>query len=147
MGGAARDDPRREYEARIGARRARVAHWTGRERAITNARLIVFAAGAALVWWVLAHAGVSRAWLLLPVAVFLTLVILHERVRRARTRAERAVAFYEDGIARLEDRFAGRGRSGDGFADPSHPYATHLDVFGRGSLFERLSRAQTRSET
>lgn len=35
------------------------------------------------------------------------------------------------------------GRSGERFADPKHPYARDLDIFGRGSLFELLSAART----
>ena len=43
----------------------------------------------------------------------LVLVIVHDRVIRARERAERAARLYEDGIARIEDRPPpGDGRSG-----------------------------------
>ncbi len=144
MNSAAAEDPRREYATRLEARRATAARWAAQARAIGHARLSL-AAGVVLAWWALAQAGLSGAWLLLPLGVFLALILLHERARRARTRAERAVGYYEDGLARLDDRFAGRGRRGEEFADASHPYALHLDVFGRGSLFERLSRAQTRA--
>jgi len=145
MSGAPREDPRSEYEARLEARRAEAARWAQRGRAIANARLVVFGAGAALAWWVLASGAMARAWLLLPVAAFVGLVIAHDRARLARERAQRAAAYYAGGLARIDCRFAGSGRSGERFADPSHPYASHLDLFGRGSLFERLSRAQTRA--
>ena len=144
MNSVAGEDPRREYATRLEARRATAARWAAQARAISHARLLL-AAGVVLAWWALAQLGLSRAWLLLPVGVFLALILLHERARRAHTRAERAVGYYEHGLACLDDRFAGRGRGGEEFADASHPYALHLDVFGRGSLFERLSRAQTRA--
>ncbi len=67
----------------------------------------------------------------------------HERILRARTQAERAVVFYRQGIARIEDRWAGQGTPGDRFRDEKHVYAEDLDLFGRGSLFELLSTART----
>ena len=138
------DDPRREYEERLEARRVSAARWCARESLIANARLAVFVVAAGLAWWVLATAA-SWAWLGLPVALFVGLILQHEQARRARLRAERAVAFYQDGLARIELRFAGRGRAGNEFNDAEHPYASHLDIFGHGSLFERLCRAQTRA--
>ncbi len=62
---------------------------------------------------------------------------------RARKRAERSVAFYGRGLARLDDAWAGTGDPGAEFADPHHPYTDDLDIFGRGSLFELLSQART----
>ncbi len=56
----------------------------------------------------------------------------------------RAIRFYEQGIARLENRWQGNGESGARFSDPHHPYASDLDLFGHASLFELLSIARTR---
>ena len=63
---------------------------------------------------------------------------------RARELAERAAAFYEKGLARIEDRWAGSGETGERFDDPHHVYAADLDLFGKGSLFQLLSTARTR---
>ncbi|MGD0629481.1 MAG: mismatch repair protein, partial [Terracidiphilus sp.] len=83
--------------------------------------------------------------LLVPVATFLLLAVLQEGlIRKLRFRA-RAIAFYERGLARLEDRWAGSGESGEHFLDPLHPYARDLDIFGSGSLFELLCTARTRA--
>ena len=49
---------------------------------------------------------------------------------------------YRRGIARIEDRWAGTGQTGDRFRDPEHVYADDLDLFGRGCLFELLSTAR-----
>ena len=57
----------------------------------------------------------------------------------------RAIAFYDRGLARLTDQWAGSGETGERFLDPSHPYARDLDLFGRASLFEYLSTARTRA--
>jgi hypothetical protein len=94
---------------------------------------------------VFASRTLDLAWLAAPAAAFAALVIAHDRVIHSRDTAGRAAAFYEDGIARLEDRWAGRGDPGAEFAEPRHPYARDLDVFGRASLFELLCRARTPS--
>src|SRR6202007_3276024 len=57
----------------------------------------------------------------------------------------RAIRFYEQGVARLEDRWAGTGITGERFLEPSHPCARDLDLFGRASLFELLCTARTRA--
>ncbi len=63
----------------------------------------------------------------------------------ARRRAEGKSAYHERGLARLDDRWAGSGVSGVRFLDEEHPYAGDLDLFGEGSLFERLCTARTSS--
>src|SRR5205823_15101202 len=81
----------------------------------------------------------------LPALLFLVLVQLHERVVRAGHRCRRAAAFYEKGLARLDGDWSGKGESGTRYLSEDHPYAADLDVFGVGSLFERLSTARTRA--
>ncbi len=54
------------------------------------------------------------------------------------------MAFYHNGLARIEDRWAGTGQTGERFNDPHHVYAADLDLFGKASLFELLSTARTR---
>ncbi|HSJ96235.1 MAG TPA: DNA mismatch repair protein MutS, partial [Myxococcota bacterium] len=73
----------------------------------------------------------------------LALVLSHDRLLRRVAAAERAAAWYDDGLARLDATFAGRGNPGERFRDPHHPYADDLDLFGPGSLFELLCRART----
>ena len=89
---------------------------------------------------------VKFLWLLLvAVGVFAWLAVLHEnRLRRIRQRA-RAMDFHARGIARVEDRWAGTGETGERFLDPAHPYARDLDIFGPASLFELLCTARTRA--
>ncbi len=115
-----------------------------RDAAIAWGRLAAVAAAAALAWLALASRALPPAWLLLPGAAFLALVSAHERTFRARSRARRAAAFHAAALERLAGRFAGRGTAGERFADPAHPYALDLDLFGPGSLFELLCAARTR---
>jgi hypothetical protein len=136
--------PHEEYERRLTLRRTRAEGLRRRSRAISNARLAVFAAGvvAAGLVFIPPH-RLDLAWLA-PFAVgFVVLVVLHDRVIQGQHRCERSVAFYERGLARLSDRWAGGGDGGERYLDPHHPYAADLDVFGHGSLFELLCTART----
>jgi hypothetical protein len=78
-----------------------------------------------------------------PLAAFVVLAALHDRVFRERARLRRAIAFHERALARLDGKFAGTGTPGDAYADPTHPFALDLDLFGEGSLFELLCSART----
>jgi hypothetical protein len=99
----------------------------------------------ALGYPILVTGYLGIGWLALPVVLFVLVSIVHDRVTRAWQRAARAVEFYESGLARLEDRWAGHGKTGERFLDAAHPYALDLDLFGKGSLFELLCIAQTSS--
>lgn len=131
------------YLRRLEARRAVVVRWARIDTTIAWSRLV--AALASIVVGVVAFKAerISGLWTAVPVAAFLTLVVVHDRVIRKGTRALRAVRLYEDGLARVEDRAPpGDGRSRR-FADEGHPYAGDLDLFGTGSLYEHLSTART----
>ena len=137
--------PSSEYAQRLDARRA----WAEREQRvhihIGNVRLVVVLVAAWIGWIAFSKGTLSGWWLAAPAAAFLGLIVFHERVLRSRLLAERAVRYYERGIARLEDRWAGSGETGERFRDSKHPYAEDLDLFGKGSLFELLSTARTRA--
>jgi hypothetical protein len=135
-------DPAAEYERRAHQHRARVAESARRQEAISRGRLIA-AVAAALGWWLAAIGWLSSWWLLAPVAAFGALLVVHARVRARHRRAERAAAFYARGLARLDGRWPGTGRTGAQFLEPDHPYAADLDVLGAGSVYERLCAART----
>jgi hypothetical protein len=137
-------DPGDVYRARLAERRLTHDRLTHIDRQFSYTRLGVFALG--ILGLVLAWQQVLGVWLiLLPVAAFIVLVRKHEHVIRRRNEAGRAIAFYERGLARIEDRWVGTGEPGERFRDDSHHYANDLDLFGRGSLFELLSIARTRT--
>ncbi|WP_242339300.1 MULTISPECIES: DNA mismatch repair protein MutS [Anaeromyxobacter] len=136
--------PREEITRRLEARRAAVARLDRADARIAWGRLAIFAAGAALAWLAWGQHRLSAGWLLGPLAAFVALAVVHDRVLSARARARRAVAFHTAALARMDGTFAGAGAGGERFADPAHPYALDLDLFGRGSLFELLCAARTR---
>jgi MutS domain V len=72
------------------------------------------------------------------IALFAVLAVAHERVLKRLKTLRVTKRFYELGLARLENRWVGRGEAGLRFLVATHPYARDLDVFGEGSLFELL---------
>ena len=138
-------DARAAYTVRLVERQRRAAALALAERRIGTARLVVFAAGLAIAWLAFG-AHLLPGWTVaLPAALFVALVVRHTGVIPARRAADRAVAFYERGLARLDEAWAGGGVAGDRYLDEAHPYAADLDLFGIGSLFELLCTARTRT--
>jgi hypothetical protein len=136
-------DPRSTYTQRLAERQAEIAAGERRHRALGNWRLAAAACGAVIVGMALFHTFVSILWAPIPLTVFVTLAVQHERLLRKLERRRRAALFFERGLARLDGRWAGTGESGDRYLDAAHPYARDLDLFGKGSLFELISTART----
>jgi hypothetical protein len=136
-------NPAAEYEARLARWKLEREAVEARFVTIGNARLAMFVA-AALLAWAIFFRGIAPGWTLaLPVAAFVALLVYHERVDRRRTFAARAIRYYETGLARLGESWAGMGLSGEDPLDSEHIYASDLDIFGRGSLFERIAAVRT----
>ena len=136
---------REEYIRCLKARRAEALRQDRWHSRIAIWRLAVFA-GAGIIAWLAFYSEIISPWLLvIPVVLFFVLVAIHERVDRARGRMDRAAAFYERGLARLDFKWMGMGEKGMRFDDASHPYVEDLDIFGRGSLFELLCTARTQA--
>ena len=136
-------DPRSEYTTRLEARRRTVQQHERTDLRVAQARFVAVLLFGLTVW--LSYGGLSPWWLAGPAALFLVLVIVHDRVIRTKRRAMRAVTFYESGLARIDDRWIGQGSSTEIYAGEAHLYAADLDLFGKGSLFELLSTGRTRS--
>lgn len=134
--------PDAEYRARKDARAKEAALASARERRVSDLRLAVFAVGIALAFVVWLF-DASSAWLLVPAIGFVVLVVVHERARRRGDAARRAEAFWAAGLRRLDGTWVGTGDARDDFAPSGHPFASDLDLFGRGSLFERINTART----
>ncbi|MGC2698198.1 MAG: mismatch repair protein [Candidatus Angelobacter sp.] len=132
-----------EYQRRLHERESAVAELQRKHLWLGNTRIGVFAAIAVLCW----KAAGNSLWfyvLIAAIILFATLVMVHRRVVRAMNAARRAATVYSRGLARIEDRWAGSGETGDEFKDPLHLYAEDLDILGDGSLFQLLCTARTR---
>ena len=86
---------------------------------------------------------ISAFWLLVPIAVFLMLLKWHERIDHVLWRAQAREELYASSLARFRGEWRGKGEGGKSFVDAAHPFASDLDVFGEGGLFEMVSRAKT----
>lgn len=141
--GAAASVAHQEYSRRLKERESSAAQLQRKHLWLGNTRIALFL-GILVQCWITGKTGFpSVYWLLLPIAVFITLVVVHRRVVGASNSARRAVAVYSRGLARIEDRWAGSGETGNEFKDPLHMYAEDLDILGEGSLFQLLSTART----
>ena len=135
--------PKDIYLKRLAERRERAAAVAAKLARIHYLRLAVFL-GAAVSIWLAVRGANSPAWIALPVALFILLVASQSRLERDAECLRRAALFHERGIARLDHQWQSAGETGERFADPHHPYAADLDLFGRAGLFQLLSVARTR---
>lgn len=136
--------PAEEYVCRLELRRSAAAALDKVHIRLGNARLAIAILGAVVIWASVGRHLLTPWWIVAPVMAFLAIAIYHHRILRSKDRAQRAIAFYEAGLARIEDRWSGVGETGVRFADPHHPYSADLDLFGQGGLFQLLYTARTR---
>ncbi len=138
------ESPRDVYTQSLKENQARVARGRIVDRRLGWTKVAVFAI-AAIAAVALLHTPRKLGYVAIPGAVFIVLAVVHENLLRRLREQERVSQFYERGLARLDGQWAGTGEGGDRFLDPAHPYARDLDLFGKGSLFELLCTAQTRT--
>lgn len=131
-----------EYRRRLQARSTAAARWARLDVRISNARLLVFVLAVLQGFLSFGTRHLAPGWLVPTLGIFVALLVAHDRVIRSRRRAERAAGFYERGVARIRDAWAGTGSTRQR-EDAPHPYANDLDLFGPGSLFELLCSART----
>lgn len=106
-------------------------------------RLLLALCALVLAWIAVYRHTVSGWWVLVPCAVFVVVARAHARVLRRRTRFERAMRFYELGLARMEDRRAELPERGPRVDAAGSLFARDLDLFGRAGLFDLLCTART----
>jgi hypothetical protein len=136
-------DPEKEYQARLVRWGQEEKSYDQRHRRMGDLRLLFAAALVVLAFFLRkTFVGIELIFTGIIVGLFLS-GKLHDRVLRLRDTARRAMRFYQAGLDRLHDKWAGKGSAGTEFLDPHHPYAIDLDLFGAGSVFELLNTAQT----
>jgi MutS domain V len=138
-------NPKLEYEHRLEQLRAAQAVYKAQDDRLAYTMLFLIIAAIALAIWLLFSKIHSLYWMAAPVAIFVFLAVIHSRVLRALRNCQRAISFYERGMARLDHRWVGTGQNGERFLDSKHAYARDLDIFGPGSVFELLCTARTRA--
>ncbi|MBE4748596.1 DNA mismatch repair protein MutS [Corallococcus sp. ZKHCc1 1396] len=139
--------PHRTYTDRRAAAQADLTVLDRISARYANLRTVAFvvAAGIALLtllgrlpkpwWWAAAGALV----------VYGLLAVLHHQVFLKEQRARLFVQLNERGLARLEGGWHAFKDTGERFLTATHLYATDLDVFGQGSLFQLINETATRA--
>lgn len=135
-------EPRQEYTHRVEARLSEAANHFGRFRRVGFIRLAFLATALLLFVWFLLY-GLSWWWALIAMLGFFALAPVQQQIEETRRRCQRAAQLYQQGLERLDDRWAGKGSTGERFIAGNHPYKEDLDLFGPGSLFELLCAART----
>ena len=121
------------YQQRLTEREAEATRRAGRAAITSNLRLVVFFSGVLVAWLVFGTRSLAGGWLFPPAIGFGVLLVVHDRLLVRKERALRSVAFYQRGLDRLTDAWAGGGEKGERFRDSNHPYAEDLDLFGEGT--------------
>lgn len=131
-------NPKKNYQNIARDYGAQASYLRKQLRIFSLIRLMVFVVTAVGVWQTL-----STDWwwtiLLVGFVVFLVLVRRHLKIKDQLDRVDRVVTFANREIQWLEASikdFSG----GEEFIDHQHPYATDLNIFGKGSLYGYLNR-------
>ena len=137
--------PRALYSRRVAELSVQRSKLQSRERSTGYSQLALAALTVGWILFRLRHFDTRDLLILIPIGVFVVLAAIHGRLLRAVALCARAIAFYEQGLRRLDGTWAGNGNTGERFLPPTHPCARDLDLFGRASVFELLCTARTRA--
>src|SRR5262249_14431694 len=136
--------PGAEYESRRDRWRRRQARLDGRAALLRRAEKVIF--GVIVIMGLLSQYESMRNKFIMigtPSLLLQAASAGRKRCLRGSRLAGRAAEWYETRRACLRGEWGGRGPAGERFADEAHPCALDLDLFGRGSLFERMCLART----
>jgi hypothetical protein len=139
----AHEIPESEYTRRLGERQRQLAGITVLHRRLWTYLAAITLISILIAWAALSSHSVSKLWILLPSVVGISIIQSLAKNAGLHRRVQRIVSFYELGLGRLRHQWQGRGIDGANFKPQSHPYASDLDLFGPGSLFELLCTART----
>ncbi|MGH9482509.1 MAG: hypothetical protein ACRD1L_10520, partial [Terriglobales bacterium] len=112
-------DAAAQYRQRRSHQLDRAARLQRQDLRLGLAKLAMVLVLVLAAWLALIRHLFPSAALALPVVILAVLFVVHDRVIRARRRADRLAAYYERGLARLEDRWSGSGAAGERFRDPA----------------------------
>jgi len=131
------------YRARIAERSAEAAVCQRQHVWLGYARLALVVSGIMLAWLSFHSHVISRWWLLLPCLVFVLIARRHSAVLGRCETAQRAIASFERGIARAEDRWRELPSRGKQVDTSASLFAEDLDLFSAGGMFDLLCTART----
>jgi hypothetical protein len=137
------ESPDGEYRRRLDLQQARLRGLGRWMTALLWARLVVLFLTLCLAYEACSKTRVSGAWGWLGAALFVVVSLVISWLAGAIGEHEATAAYYQRGLARLEERWAEGAEGGARFADEAHPFSADLDVFGPSSLYALLNVGRT----
>jgi len=131
------------YQQRVEQLRSALTGLAAKQSVTLAVLCVALLAGAVFSVAALSRRAVPLWFPLLSLPVVFVSARTYRRRRFERLDLTRLRDLYGRGIDRVQDRWVGAGVSGDEFFAARHPYAADLNLFGAGSLFERLCTART----
>jgi hypothetical protein len=134
------------YVSRLAARHGELQRLARRHHLLSTGHRLLL--GALVVLVILAEKEAPLAKFVLigaPALVLANLILRRVRVVRSIRENQWLARLYERRVACVEDRWVGTGQLGARYLEPDHPAASDLDLFGVGSLFERMATPCTRA--
>ena len=143
MSDSNKEGAREIYQERMSEREAEAAACQRQHVLLGYARLALVIAGIAVAWYSFYQHQVSRWWLLAIFAVFAVAARRHSAVLQRKAEAQRAIAFFDRGIARIDDRWTELPARAVKINSAGSLFGEDLDLFRHGGLFELLNTART----
>ena len=137
--------PKELYEKRKNYYGQRLERLTQTINRLSNVRLVAFLVGCGLA--VFLYMTQRSSWglgmVITTVVSFLALVLWHQNVRMRKDYIQALYEIHDEALKRLAGEWKSFSDSGEDFKDPAHPYSDDLDLFGTGSLFQKITIAKT----
>lgn len=135
------EELRRFYDQKKQSYAAELENTNKKIAVISNARLVIAVIFIALLYFGLDY-HILYYGIPFAVAGFIILVKKHAKHFNQRNLLQNLVDIQNNELRCLDGDFS-RNSSGSKFIDVTHPYSHDLDIFGEGSLFQYLNRAET----
>jgi hypothetical protein len=129
----------KDYQHNIEAHKAIIGKLERRKKTLAIARLITVFCGTIFAWYFWPAAGFVFSGILLFTILFIILVFRDADKSAAIKHNKRLIRINQHELDAMQHILLGYD-DGQIFADPSHAYASDLDLFGNSSLYQYLSR-------
>lgn len=133
----------KEYYQREVMFQRRLNDITSTDRLFVRLRIAAFVVVVGVGIAALGDSSISGVWILLPIALFALVLKLHQPTLKKLRRTRSAHEYYQQCISRLKGNWREHGQTGSEFAVGGHSWSSDLDVFGEGSLFQKLNQCKT----
>jgi hypothetical protein len=136
-------NPREIYQGRMAERKTEAAACQRRHLLLGYIRLALVIAAIVVAWCSFHLHLMSEWWLLAIFAVFVIAARRHSAVLQRKAEAQRAITFFERGVARIDDHWVELTARHVDMNTAGSLFAEDLDLFRRGGLFDLLTTART----